>query len=173
MQLDRIRRHPFLSFLIIKEPNTGYLHRDIHRLKFIRRRELGFELSARMGDAGSKRTARPNTIRIRNLGNHGTARAVLEDHVVIGIVRADKLHQRRADHPHRGLCRPNSIVFRYRARRRQRRQVLNGRGRLRIEVNQRRVRVSPRLNGPALRIALRRDVRRAQQQEHGTDSKCD
>src|SRR6185503_11239880 len=78
MQLDRVRRHTFLPFLIIKEPHPRYRHRNIHRLKFKSRGELCLELSARMRNACGKWTARPNTIRIRNLGYHRTAGTVLE-----------------------------------------------------------------------------------------------
>ena len=110
MQLDSVRRDPFLTFLVIEKPNAGYLHRHVHSLKISRRGESRVELLARVGNAGGKSTARTHAIWIRNLYDHRAARAVGDHHVIIGIVSVDKLNQSRVDDPHRRLGGSDSFV---------------------------------------------------------------
>ncbi len=87
---------------MIKETDTRDLHRHIGGLKSRGGREHRVELCSRVRDAGGERTARADTTRIRDFGDH-RAGAITYDHVIIRIPRAHVFHQRGIQNPDCGF----------------------------------------------------------------------
>ena len=107
MKLDAVGRHAFLSFEIIKEADSGYLHRHIGGLKIGGRGKHRVKLRARVGNAGREGTAWADATRRRYFGNHCAPSAIREYHVVIRIVGEHIFRQggiQNEKRGFRGLC---------------------------------------------------------------------
>ena len=169
MKLNAVGRDAFLTFEVIKEPDTGNLHWHIGALKGRRRREHCVELSASMGDAGGKGTAGTDTTRIRDLRDHRTSGAIHKDHVVVSVKRARIFHKRRTQNPRSGFSGLDSIVVGQRAGGRQTCQRCDRRRSCRAKVDQIYIRISAGLNRPALARALCESPAGKENQEGDTD----
>ena len=153
---------------MIKETDTRYLHRHIGGLKSRRGREHRVKLCARVRDAGGERTARADTSRIRDFGDH-RAGAITYDHVIIRIKRAHVFHQRGIQNPDCGFFGLDASAVGKCARRGDAYQRGNCGWAGRAQVYKACVRVGADLYGPALSRTLRGSAAGQKDQEHEAD----
>ena len=155
MKLDSVGRNAFLALQVIEEADASNLHRHVSHLKAGGWCEHSIKLRPSPGNPGGKGAAWPDASRSRNLSDHRASGAVRQHHVIIRIIRADKLLQGRIQDPDSSFGWLQSLIVGNHTRRGQSRQVGNGCGRRRVEINQPDIRVSPCLHRPSLDATLR------------------
>jgi len=128
MEFNAVWSKAVLALEVIKESYAGNLHRNVYSLKSCRRSKHRIELRSCMGNAGRQRTAGPDTIRRRNLSNHGPPDTVGQHQVIVGVIGEHEFLQCGIQNPDRRFCRFHPLIVRKRTGRGKRPQTRNGSG---------------------------------------------